>query len=293
MFTRPFRFSFILGLALFFMVQPGLAQISPADPDSILVGSQPRPSVLLVGTFHFGYYNLDAHKVEEDDQVDILSTSRQKELGDLLEYIARFNPTKIAIEAGQNTGYLMHRYRDYRQQKNTLSRDEIEQIGFRLMERFNLDTLYGVNSSHILGDLYDGPDSLVLRPWLDSIYTDWDFESNDIYSEKYRILYRYKDHLTSRLPLLDYFQYLNSDKMLHRGFGSYLVGDFTLGDTRGADALTLHWYNRNLRIFRKIQRIATSTEDRILVLFGAGHVQILKHLFECSPEFNLIKFGDL
>lgn len=51
--------------------------------------------------------------------------------------------------------------------------------------------------------------------------------------------------------------------------------------------------NRNIRIFRKIQQITTSPKDRILVLFGFGHIQLLKYFFECAPEFKLVKFGDL
>ena len=53
------------------------------------------------------------------------------------------------------------------------------------------------------------------------------------------------------------------------------------------------WYNRNLRIFRNIQQLANKGHQRILALFGAGHVQILNRLAESSPEFERIQFGDL
>ncbi|MGB4930971.1 MAG: DUF5694 domain-containing protein, partial [Chitinophagales bacterium] len=59
----------------------------------------------------------------------------------------------------------------------------------------------------------------------------------------------------------------------------------------GADALAMHWYSRNLRIYRNLQEITTAPDDRILVIIGQGHAQILTHLFECSNEFNLVKFG--
>jgi hypothetical protein len=54
----------------------------------------------------------------------------------------------------------------------------------------------------------------------------------------------------------------------------------------------MYWYSRNLRIFRNIQNISTP-EDRVMVLFGAGHMSILKNLFECSPEYDLLKFNGL
>lgn len=283
---------------IFFMFFFGIghlvqAQFVAPDPDEILVGDRKQTTVFLVGSFHFAYYNFDAHKTAKENQVDILSEEKQAELSELLAYISKFNPTKIAIEKPGNTGYLMRQYEDWRAGKHTLGKDEIEQIGFRLMATFGLDTLYGVDDAPLVNDLYDGKDSLALRPLLDSIYSDWDFSSDDSITARYKKWYKSKDVLTSQMTLLEYFKYTNSDKYLNRGFGAYLNGDFKLGDVRGADALAMHWYSRNLRIFRHIQQITTSPDDRILVLYGRGHIEILKHLFECTPEYKLIKFGEL
>ncbi|WBL22203.1 DUF5694 domain-containing protein [Zunongwangia sp. HRR-M8] len=41
------------------------------------------------------------------------------------------------------------------------------------------------------------------------------------------------------------------------------------------------------------KKINHNLNDRILVIFGAGHVSILKWLFECTPEFELVKFNEL
>lgn len=282
---------YLLLVLLAYLTNSLYAQV--LNPDDILVAKRKQPSVLFVGTFHFAYYNLDAHKIDKDKQIDILSEQKQKELAELLDYISKFKPTKIAIEAGSNTGYLMHRYREWKSDKRKLSKDEIEQIGFRLLDRFKLDTLYGINDQPLLYDLYDGRDSNTFRPVLDTIYNDWDFQSEDVISKLYTEYYKNNDELNKNMSLLNYFKYANSDKNLNRGFGAYLVGDFKLGNTRGADALAMHWYSRNLRIFRHLQQITNSPDDRILVLFGKGHVEILKHLVECSPEYKLVKFGDL
>lgn len=267
-------------------------KLSP-DPDAILVGERKLPAVFLVGSFHFAYYNFDAHKTSKENQVDILSPVKQKEMNELLDYLAIFKPTKILVESGRNTGYLVKRFAAWKKGERPLGKDETEQIGFRLMDRFNLDTIYGVNDNTLEGDLYDSKDSLVLRPVLDSIYKDWDFKSNDTISKLYAQFYKSNDALALKMPLLQYFTYSNSDKVLNRGYGAYLNGDFTLDNTRGADALAMHWYSRNLRIYRHIQQVTTSPEDRILIIFGRGHVEILKHLFECSPQYKLVKFGDL
>ena len=69
-----------------------------ADPDSILAGGRPLPRVLLVGTWHFDYPGLDAHVTSEEHKMNIFSEKRQRELAELLDYIARFQPNKIAVE---------------------------------------------------------------------------------------------------------------------------------------------------------------------------------------------------
>ena len=66
-----------------------------------------------------------------------------------------------------------------------------------------------------------------------------------------------------------------------------------MDNQRGADILSIYWYNRNLRIFRKLQEITESSKDRILVIFGNGHASILRHLLESSPEYEFIEFNKL
>ena len=46
------------------------------------------------------------------------------------------------------------------------------------------------------------------------------------------------------------------------------------------------WYERNLKIFSNIQRLAYSHE-RILILYGAGHLPILKELIRADDSLKL------
>jgi hypothetical protein len=270
------------------------AQFHIPDPDSILQRHYTPTDVLLFGTFHFAYYNLDAHKVDSKNQVDVLSEQGQKELAELIDQLAVFKPSKIVIESGVNTGYLMHQYRNWLEGKTLLESDEIYQIAFPLMKRFKLDTLYGVDAGTLVWTLYDSKDSLCMRAPLDSIFKDWDFQSDDEMSKRYSSYYKFKDSLTTQLPLTAILRYMNTRKYRERTYGSYLCGDFTNGqNTEGADALALHWYSRNLRIFRNIQKLRSSADDRILVIYGAGHMGILDHLFRASPEFLLHDLHEL
>lgn len=261
------------------------------DPDEILQRDYDAPTVLLVGSFHFAYYGLDEHVTKEDDKVNVLLPSRQKEMKELVEYIAKFKPNKIAIEAGRNSAYVMVRYRDYLEDPSSLRANEIDQITFPLMKKFGLDTLYGTNTYGIARDLHMHKDSLTFRPFLDSIWRD-EINVEDRFEKLYNEFYDYDDKLALEYSLLEYFKFMNSDISIDRGFGDYLVGAFKNGKYEGADGMVLNWYSRNLRIYRNIQNI-TQEGDRILVLYGAGHLTILKNLFECSPEYDLVKFNDL
>jgi len=274
-------------------ITSGKCQSPTFDCEKYVSKNIPVAQILAVGTFHFAYYNLDAHVTEKDQQKNILSDQIQQEMEELINHIALFKPNKVVIESGENTAYLMKQYREYKRGEIELGADEIEQIGFRLLDRFNLDTLYGCNDNTLVGSLWNHRDSLVLHPILDSIYNNWDFMSDDELSKRYKLLYQAEDSLNVNSSLLEFFKYLNSRERLNLGFGAYLCGDFNNGTTEGADALAMHWYSRNLRIFRKIQNITTSKNDRILVLFGAGHIEILGHLFDCSAAYNRIEFNEL
>jgi hypothetical protein len=55
----------------------------------------------------------------------------------------------------------------------------------------------------------------------------------------------------------------------------------------GGDVV-LRWYERNMKIFLNIARLATSPDDRILVVIGGGHLPLLTHFAEGSGRFELV-----
>ena len=72
----------------------------------------------------------------------------------------------------------------------------------------------------------------------------------------------------------------------------YLLNPFKYeekpGDFTGADFETGRWFNRNLRIFRNIQRIPHNSEDRILLIIGSDHLNLLNLFFDISKEFEFV-----
>lgn len=93
------------------------------------------------------------------------------------------------------------------------------------------------------------------------------------------------------LSLREYLLFLNSEERISKGHGHYLVDSFKFSsgdDYLGPDMAT-SWYNRNLRIFSNLQRITKSNNERILLIIGAGHVSIIRHAVQSSPEYDLVE----
>ena len=266
------------------------SQILP-DPDETLRAGDKVPKVMIIGTFHFGYPGQDSHKTDKDEQIDILSDQKQKELDELLTYIEKYKPTKIMLESGYNTGYLMNRYRRWKKGEEELKRNERDQMGIKLMDRLNLDTLYGVDANSLSREWYNSKDSISIRPALSQIFDNVK-DSKSKFDDRYWKWYDQDDVLTYNTPLLQYFKYQNEDKVIKRMHGHYILGDQS-DSYNDVDALALNWYSRNLRIYKNILNIETKSDDKVLVLIGAGHAAILKQQFEANPMYELIEFNDL
>lgn len=260
----------------------------PADPHDWFKPEHADAELLILGTFHFKDAGLDTYKPEVD--VDILSEKRQAELGELLDKLAAFAPTKILIEADfDRQAEFEERYRAYLAGEFELTANEIYQVGFRLARRLGQERLYTVDAA---GRNYEGvPDDLAAyaaeHGQAALLESPWD--------ERYAELYRADDHAKAGQTLIEHLLYLNSPERLRIGHGHYVLRSIALGtagEYPGADQLTGWWYNRNLRIFANVARV-TEPGDRLLLLIGAGHVPILRHAAAASPEIHLVDVAEV
>jgi len=130
-------------------------------------------------------------------------------------------------------------------------------------------------------------------PMLDSLRKVVEVSEGDQYwNQRYMRMYDYSDSMLKHQTILEHLLAFADPYVLKRNHGHYLIGGGTEGDA-APDVLAMWWYSRNLRIFNNIMRTRPSGEDRILVIFGNGHMSILRHLFESSPEFKLVELMDL
>lgn len=270
---------FLFALAFFSLAVSGVLGDSHFPP--------PSAKILLLGTFHFADPGLDEFKPEFD--VDITSRERKAELEEVLAALGRFAPTKIAVEVlPSRQEELDASYRSYLAGEKELTSNEIHQLGFRLAERLGHGSVYAVDAKRRFYEPWVDPDEYASEHGQTEV-------AHDPWPERYTALYQREDRAKTQRTLTETLLTLNEEERLLRHHGRYLVESFKAGvgeEYPGVDS-KIAWYNRNLRIFANLQRITEREDERILLIIGAGHVPILRHTVQASPEYTLVEVADV
>lgn len=254
-------------------------------------GQERKTDVLTLGTFHFAFHNKDVIKTEKSDQIDVLDTKYQLEIEEIVRQISHFKPTIIAIERSPEfQPHIDSLYNNYIAGTYTLNREEYEQIGFRLGKMLGIKKIYCVND---WGRYYSEIDSLLATDSLASKkFMDFFYHNPD--TAKIRM--SFPEDVFKTQGIKAELRLKNDEKNIQKDLGSYLIGIFKYETETdpffGTDYVTGWWFNRNLRIFRNIQKIDRKPTDKILVIYGAGHMGLLNIFFKSSPEFRLVRTND-
>ena len=229
-----------------------------------------KPVILVLGTYHLS-----------DDREDVTAPKRQKEIEELVTLLKKFRPTKIAVEALFDNSKINERFGQYLESKYQLSRNEVDQIGFRLAKQLKHPKVYPI----------DWKNKFDLLPVI--TYANSNNQGAIIQKGIARITEF--DQLIGKMikttTLLEMYRFLNSDKMIKEVdhiMLTTLVHIGKGGDYIGTDMLA-DWYERNLKIFTNLTRIIESDDDRILVIIGSGHVNLLRQFTEESGQYVLEK----
>lgn len=267
--------------------QKGDKTIQLSDPEQFI--GKYKAKAMILGVFHFDNPGLDTYK--EKFPFDILEDNRQKELNILLEKIAKYKPTKILLESNRvkSDSILNVTYQAYLTGKYDISnkRSEYFQIGFKLAEKLGHARLYSSDASaewfgaNLDWDNYDADAYLKSRGQYEKSKR-YDFET----------LYRMSDSLKSVNSLVDYILMMNNPKDRLKDHQAYLTKTILEGagdNYIGADGVA-RWYRRNLRIFANAYDLTDfDKEERLLLIYGAGHVWQLRQLFIDSPDYEYIE----
>jgi hypothetical protein len=258
------------------MTTPG-ENLAIRTPSQIM-GRLDRAKVMLLGTFHFDNPGLDALNLN----VDMTTPEKQAAIEEVVRLLADFRPTKIAVEAQlERDPVLRERYAAYLSGGFKLPANEIYQLGFQLAARCGHDRVYPID---VWDRHYDTEEQFMAYAQARG-YSEADVGSllcEPHWWERYTALFRYVEELIATRPLREALAYLNSEEYIQTDHGLYLAwpdaepGDYTVVDFRSG------WFNRNLRIFANLKRITASADDRILVIYGASHLALLRHALQAS-----------
>lgn len=256
----------------------GLALL--AVPSAVWPQSDAKPEILVLGTYHMANPGHDIHNLQADD---VLSPKRQQEIAQLIEVLKRFHPTKVAVESDVSGQRATQQYSDYLAGKYMLSRNEIDQIGYRLAKELGHRAIYPVD---VDGDF----------PWQRVV----NYAKANGVADKFDALNGGVGTMVKELgdflgthTVLEAMQFVNADQRVARDMGFYFsvlrFGDPY--DYAGSD-LVAAWYQRNIRIYHNIVALVGSPTERVLVIYGYGHLGWLRQNVADDPNVRLRKLAD-
>jgi uncharacterized protein DUF5694 len=250
------------------------------------LAQQSRAQVLVLGSYHMANRGHDIYNMRADD---VLSPKRQEEIAQVVEVLKKFNPTKIAVEAdllspgNPTTKERPNQYAEYLAGKRQLGRDEVEQIGFRLAKELGHKTIYPVNAD------VDFP----YQRLVDYAKANGRTKELDTIMGGFGAQVKAQGEYLASHTILETLLYMNSDARAEEDVGLYyrLAHFGEPGDFAGADLLA-DWFRRNIRIYTNIMGLVDSPNERILVIYGSGHLAWLRRDVGSDPTIDLRKLSD-
>ncbi len=256
-------------ITLFFCLSFSLVTLAQAQ----------KTKILLIGTIHFETPHKDAFELKVED---FLSDKRQKELEDFTNALAQTKATKVMIERPfseqQSSDSLYHLYLEGQYKMPVTER---EQIGFRLAKKLKLnqvncvDKFYGLVRDSLLSATAKENNQLYL------------FEDLGKMAKQMKLNY---DNELKNSSFTSLIKFINNQEELKKNLSIYLNYLMKVGAGKnfaGAEYVS-DWYLRNLAIYSNIINQIESSDKYVILIFGQGHIPILKHFLQNNDSFEVI-----
>ena len=229
--------------------------------------------VLILGTYHMDNPGRDIVNMKADDT---LAPKRQAEIRELLNLLARFSPHKIAIEADSDSPKIKQ-YQDYLAGTYELGRGERDQIGFQLGKQLKLPKIYGIDAD---GDF----PFLAVQDYAKAHGREKELDS--LMAQVGKRVQDDNEFLNSH-SVLDMLLRMNSSEAVRRDLAGYaMFAHFGEEYNYPGARLLTEWYQRNMRILSNLLNII-APGDRVIVIFGAGHLGPLRQAVQADPTLTL------
>lgn len=270
------------------------------------VQQDPKIEVMLLGVYHFDNPGKDKHNLTIDDYFD---DHRQKEINEVVQRLALFGPNKIFIEqkpeSQERIDSLYLEYSNDRLDLKSLERgrNEIFQLGFKLAKKQDLEKLYCIDANgnwlgpyaDFIADTLDldfyRKDETKAGAGIQSINEQFrknSVKENLVFTNQPEgILDNHNYYIDVAMRVKDtvgiYFTNQNTTQVIDGK--EYLLRSFDF-ENIGVELAT-EWYKRNFFIYRNILENSRAG-DRLLIIFGQGHMAILQNLLKDNPRFKLV-----
>lgn len=240
----------------------------------------PEPvRVLLVGSYHFANPGNDVNNVVVDD---VLTPARQAELQRIAASLASFAPTVVAVERqGAAPGYLDPVFASFDDTMLATKRDERVQLGYRTARIAGVTRVYAIDESGDDNEPDYFPYSRV-QEFLKARGRESELDALNGFFQRSNGEFKRVEPVSGMAELL---MHKNSDLFDLSGFypTMLLYGD---GEEQPGPELLAGWYLRNAKIVNKLAQV-TRPGDRVVVVYGAGHLELMRRMIADAPGFEL------
>jgi len=236
--------------------------------------------VMLVGTHHLANNNRDLVNLPIED---ILTGKRQQEIQRLVDGLAQWRPTRIAVEwPHENQAGLDKRYADYLAGRLRPSTNELDQIAFRLAKKLHLQKVEAIDWNNE-------------APGEPSEYDFIDWAQRHGQADRFNLFIKEGQNEANQTAsnmrgqtISQWYRALNDPKIRLKMHEQYFtIASFGSNDRNPGAAWVGAWYARNLRIFNNLRELTTPGE-RLFVLYGAGHTYLLSRFIYESNAAMLV-----
>jgi hypothetical protein len=243
--------------------------------------------ILLLGMDH----------IANREQLDVLGPERQRQLRELVERLADWNPDAVAVELPRDRQddvdglYVEYRHGEraydeatdfeplsvYSEDNHREYASEPIQVGFRLADHRDLDTVHAVDDPMTLDAHLDEEETAALdaETLFEGLQSAFDVPLTD------------GPDLGARWPdatVVEFLRWLHREEHLRSEEQRQSAMALARPGTPGVGArIRTAWYERNLRILENVWRAVGGDADRVVLVVGYSHVHILRHLLRDAP----------
>lgn len=251
---------------------------------NIYAQKKDKIQIVLLGTFHLTPSTSDVYK---NKKVDLNTPTKQKEIQEIVSKLVAFNPSQICLEYPMEYQLEMDSiYNAYKMGRYKLRDNERDLFGFQAVKKLGINTPTCINYSFGKFNA-DTVNNFALKNNQTNILELLQNAGSSFINEI--------DSNLTKVSLRDFLLYCNTNDALQTNLGLYTKYFTKIGKDKnyvGAD-LVADWYSTNIHIYTNILRIIKPTDKRIIVIFGQGHIPILKHLFSNNSDFEVIQVRDI